>query len=65
MDITLHCAPPYRFDVPNAALGYLKGFLEARNIHVKNVYWNVILTPEIEGFNRGIETPSGRSPSGP
>jgi radical SAM superfamily enzyme YgiQ (UPF0313 family) len=43
----LHCAPPYRYDHPNAALGYLKGFLEAKGIPVKNVYWNLILYKEI------------------
>ena len=43
----LHCAPPYRYDHPNAVLGYLKGFLEAKGIPVKNVYWNLILYKEI------------------
>jgi radical SAM superfamily enzyme YgiQ (UPF0313 family) len=43
----LHCSPPYRFDIPNAALGYLKGFLEDRGIRVTNVYWNVVLYREI------------------
>ncbi|MBU7016590.1 MAG: hypothetical protein HXS44_03715, partial [Theionarchaea archaeon] len=43
----LHCAPPYRYDHPNAALGYLKGFLEPLGIPVKNVYWNLILYKEI------------------
>ncbi|MBU7046378.1 MAG: radical SAM protein [Theionarchaea archaeon] len=43
----LHCAPPYRYDHPNAALGYLKGFLEAKGIPAKNVYWNLILYKEI------------------
>ena len=43
----LHCLPPYRSDIPNAALGYLKGFLEDRGVHVTNVYWNLILHREI------------------
>jgi radical SAM superfamily enzyme YgiQ (UPF0313 family) len=43
----LHCAPPYEPYIPNAAVGYLKGFLRAKNIPVKNVYWNIILFDEI------------------
>jgi radical SAM superfamily enzyme YgiQ (UPF0313 family) len=51
----LHCAPPYRQDIPNPALGYLKGFLQAKGIPVKNVYWNVILARTIFNFHRSIE----------
>jgi tRNA A37 methylthiotransferase MiaB len=55
----LHCTPPYRYDIPNAALGYLKGFLESKGIQVKNVYWNVILSREIQEFNKGLQSSSG------
>jgi anaerobic magnesium-protoporphyrin IX monomethyl ester cyclase len=43
----LHCTPPYDPYIPNAAIGYLKGSLQAKGIPVKNVYWNVILFKEI------------------
>jgi radical SAM superfamily enzyme YgiQ (UPF0313 family) len=46
----LHCTPPYRPDIPHPALGYLKGFLEDKGIHTKNVYWNLILFEEITNF---------------
>ena len=53
--ITLNCTPPYRYYIPNPALGYLKGFLEAREIVVKNVYWNVILAEHFLKFREGLE----------
>jgi radical SAM superfamily enzyme YgiQ (UPF0313 family) len=59
--MSLHCAPPYREDLLNSSIGYLKGFLEDKGIHVKNVYWNIVLLPEIQGFNRGLDIRSGRS----
>lgn len=43
----LHCAPPYEPYIANAAVGYLKGFLQAKGISVRNVYWNVILFDDI------------------
>jgi radical SAM superfamily enzyme YgiQ (UPF0313 family) len=45
--MNVHCTPPYRYDHPNAVLGYLKGFLEDRGIPVKNVYWNLVLYKEL------------------
>ena len=43
----LHCTPPYRYDHPNAVLGYLKGFLQDKKITTTNVYWNLILYREL------------------
>jgi hypothetical protein len=60
--IILNCAPPYTPLVPNAALGYLKGFLEAKGIRVKNVYWNLVLMRELLWFNKVLgehSIPSG------
>ena len=57
----LHCTPPYRQDIPNPATGYLKGFLEARGIHVKNVYWNLILAREILNYQKTWENCPGLS----
>jgi radical SAM superfamily enzyme YgiQ (UPF0313 family) len=54
----LHCTPPYAPDVPNAALGYLKGFLQAKGIAVKNVYWNVVLSREITEVQKELEAHS-------
>jgi len=51
----LHCTPPYRQDIPNPALGYLKGFLQSQGISVRNVYWNVVLARTILNFHRSIE----------
>ncbi|MBU7048097.1 MAG: radical SAM protein [Theionarchaea archaeon] len=48
----LHCTPPYWHTIPNAALGYLKGFLEAQGIPVTNVYWNVVLSRKIGEFQK-------------
>ncbi|MBU7014534.1 MAG: radical SAM protein [Theionarchaea archaeon] len=48
----LNCMPPYRWDISNPALGYLKGFLEAKGINVQNVYWNLILFQEIMKYGR-------------
>ncbi len=61
----LHCTPPYRQDIPNPALGYLKGFLEARGIHVKNVYWNLVLAREILNFQKTWENYPGPSDLSP
>lgn len=55
----LHCTPPYAQDVPNAALGYLKGFLQAKGISIKNVYWNLVLSREITDFQKKLETYTG------
>ncbi len=46
----LHCAPPYRRDIPNPALGYLKGFLQSKGVPVQNVYWNLILDEEMQAL---------------
>lgn len=51
----LHCTPPYEQYTPNPALGYLKGFVQAKGIEVKNVYWNLILARKIHEFQRGLE----------
>ena len=51
----LHCTPPYKYNIPHPALGYLKGFLEAKGIHVENVYWNLILAREILNFQKAWE----------
>ena len=62
----LHCTPPYCQNVPNAPLGYLKGFLEAEGIPVTNVYWNVILAKKIGDFQRVLGNyprPVGAFPS--
>jgi radical SAM superfamily enzyme YgiQ (UPF0313 family) len=48
----LHSTLPYWRAMPNAALGYLKGFLEAKGIHVKNLYWNVVLSNRISDIQR-------------
>jgi radical SAM superfamily enzyme YgiQ (UPF0313 family) len=53
--VTLNCTPPYRYYIPNPALGYLKGFLEARKVNVKNVYWNLILAEHFLKFREGLE----------
>jgi radical SAM superfamily enzyme YgiQ (UPF0313 family) len=50
----LNCTPPYRHDFPNPALGYLKGFLQAKGIPVKNVYWNVELFNEMMNYENRI-----------
>lgn len=51
----LNCTPPYNLHIPNPALGYLKGFLEAHDITVKNVYWNLVLAEYISTFQKGLE----------
>jgi radical SAM superfamily enzyme YgiQ (UPF0313 family) len=48
--VILHCMPPYDVNIPNPALGYLKGFLTAHDIEVRNIYWNVILYSDIAQF---------------
>ena len=54
----LNCMPPYAPDIPNPALGYLKGFMQAHNFPVKNVYWNLILSREISAFNDPLRSQS-------
>ena len=51
----LHCTLPYRQDIPNPALGYLKGFLQDRGITVRNVYWNIVLARIVLDFHRRLE----------
>lgn len=46
----LNCALPYRHTFPNPAVGYLKGFLQAEGISVKNVYWNLVMIRRISEF---------------
>ncbi len=48
----LHCTPPYAQNISNPALAYLKGFLEARGIKVRNVYWNLVLARSMSKFQR-------------
>ncbi|MBU7028106.1 MAG: radical SAM protein [Theionarchaea archaeon] len=61
----LHCTPPYWQSVPNAPLGYLKGFLEAEGIPVTNVYWNVILSKRIQNFQKDMGDHAGAMESFP
>jgi radical SAM superfamily enzyme YgiQ (UPF0313 family) len=61
----LHCTPPYWHDVPNAALGYLKGFLEAKGIPVENVYWNVILSRTLSHVQKDMGDQGGAMESFP
>ncbi len=51
----LHCMPPYALEIPNPAIGYLKGFLEAQGIPVKNIYWNAVLANTVLSFQRNIK----------
>ena len=51
----LHCTPPNEQYIPNPALGYLKGFLEAKGIDVNLIYWNLILSQGIQKFQKGFE----------
>lgn len=51
----LHSTPPSSLHIPNPALGYLKGFLQSKGIHVKNVYWNLVLARSIFKFQRGLK----------
>lgn len=51
ISMILHCTPPYDINIPNPALGYLKGFLKANDIWTKNVYWNIILSSDIGQFS--------------
>ncbi|MBU6997325.1 MAG: radical SAM protein [Theionarchaea archaeon] len=50
----LNCLPPYSYDIPNPALGYLKGFLQSKGIPVTNVYWNLVLAEELSKFQTHI-----------
>lgn len=52
--IILHCTPPYRHDIANPALGYLKGFLTAKNVEVTNIYWNIVLYPNIAALTQRL-----------
>lgn len=52
----LHCTAPYANHIPNPALGYLKGFLRAHGVDVKNVYWNLVLSREINNFNTPLKS---------
>ncbi|MGD2249022.1 MAG: radical SAM protein [Candidatus Methanofastidiosia archaeon] len=52
----LHCMSPYAQHIPNPALGYLKGFLKAHAIEIKNVYWNLVLSREINNFNNLLKS---------
>ena len=57
----LHCTLPYKHTISNPALGYLKGFLQAEGIQVKNIYWNVLLIKKISSFLGFIRAQSERS----
>ncbi|MCK4359902.1 MAG: radical SAM protein, partial [Candidatus Cloacimonetes bacterium] len=50
MKLALHCSVPYDPEIPNAAIGYLKGFLEENGIVTKNIYWNLILFEDMQFF---------------
>lgn len=47
--------PPFAKHMSNPALGYLKGFLQSREIDVKCVYWNLILARKLSEFRQGIQ----------
>lgn len=51
----LHSTLPFRQDIPNPALGYLKGFLQARGFSVQNVYWNLVLARALMDLHRTLE----------
>lgn len=51
----LHCTLPYRQNIPNPALGYLKGFLKMKGIHVQNIYWNLVLARTVLDMHRNLE----------
>lgn len=50
MKVTLHCNVPYDPDMPNAAIGYLKGFLKEKGVETRNIYWNLILREDVRFF---------------
>jgi len=50
----LHSTLPYQQDIPNPALGYLKGFLTAKNVEITNVYWNIVLYPDIAALTQRV-----------
>ncbi len=58
MKITLHCNVPYSPETPNAAIGYLKGFLKGKGIDVRNIYWNLILFDEMHFFTSRLGKPT-------
>lgn len=51
MKFDLHCNLPYNPVVPNASLGYIKGFLSDKNIQTRNVYWNLLLYDIIKKYD--------------
>jgi len=52
MKIDLHCALPYTPLIPNAALGYLKGYLSKnKKDTIRNFYWNLFPKEINEEFN--------------
>lgn len=51
----LHSTLPYSLYIPNPTLGYLKGFLQEREITVRNIYWNLLLAETILDFQRNLE----------
>jgi radical SAM superfamily enzyme YgiQ (UPF0313 family) len=57
----LHSTLPYRQDIPNPALGYLKGFLQGKGVPVQAVYWNLILTRTLVNLHRNLEKHSKES----
>jgi radical SAM superfamily enzyme YgiQ (UPF0313 family) len=51
----LHCAPPYEACTPNAAIGYLKGYLQKKGIKVNNVYWNLIIDNHLHELQQPVK----------
>lgn len=43
MKVNLHCIIPYEINIPNAALGYLKGYLLKNDFETRAIYWNLLL----------------------
>ena len=41
MRLHLHANFPYKMEIPNAALGYLKSALSEEKVAVTNIYWNL------------------------
>ena len=50
----LHATPTHVYHLSDHILDYLKGFLEAKGICTRTVYWNVILNREFQQLDREI-----------
>ena len=45
MEIDLHCNIPGGHNIPNPAIGYLKGYFSMNNIKTRGFYWNILPQP--------------------